>query len=176
MKAKKKELIKLPKKMMKTIKSIYVLATIIILSVLVIGCKSQSLATSAPFSIDEKTYFHWVGARQGTEGTTIRLVGRTQSLNVSFSKLYFQNHEYGIVPEFNSHGFLIEGTFSKFREKDMMVHKDPAVEYGNKSSKEEKKIPFDLKDDEAVLLYSVNGMEGYHKISGLKQLEKVNMP
>jgi len=161
---------------MKKIKSIHVQLTIIILSVIMIGCKSQNLATSAPFSIDEKTYFYWNGGKQGTEGTTIRLVGHTQSLNVSFSKLYFQNHEYGIVPEFNSQGFVIEGSFSKFREKDVILHKDPAAEYGNEPQKVEKKIPFDLKDDEAVLLYSVNGMEGYHKISGIKQLDKVYMP
>ena len=162
--------------MMKEIKSIHVQLAIIILSVIMVGCKSQSLATSVPFDIDEKTYFYWVGGKQGTEGTTIRLVGRTQSLNVSFSKLYFQNHEYDIVPEFSSQGFSIEGTFSKFREKDVIMHKDPAAEYGNQPPKVDKKIPFDLKDDEAVLLYSINGMEGYHKISGIKQLDKVYMP
>jgi hypothetical protein len=161
---------------MKAIKSIHVQLAIIILSVIIVGCKSQSLATSVPFDLDEKTYFYWVGGKQGTEGTTIRLVGRTQSLNVSFSKLYFQNHEYDIVPEFSSQGFSIEGTFSKFREKDVIMHKDPVAEYGNQPPKVDKKIPFDLKDDEAVLLYSINGMEGYHKISGIKQLEKVYMP
>jgi len=176
MKVKKKELIRLNQKIMKAIKSIYVSLTVIIFSVIVIGCKSQSLETSAPFSIDEKTYFYWTGAKQGTEGTTIRLVGRTQSMNVSFSKLYFQNHEYGIVPEFNTDGFLIQGTFTKFKEKDVIMHKDPAAEYGNPVPQIEKKIPFDLKDDEAVLLYSVNGLEGYHKISGITQLDKVDMP
>ena len=134
------------------------------------------METSAPFNIDEQTYFYWVGGKQGTEGTTIKLVGRTKSLNVSFSKLYFQNHEYGIVPEFNHQGFVIEGTFSKFRNKEEVMHKDPAAEFGNEAPKIEKKIPFDLNDDEAVLLYSVNGREGYHKISGIKQLEKVYMP
>ena len=92
MKVKKKELIRLNQKIMKAIKSIYVSLTVIILSVIVIGCKSQSLETSAPFSIHEKTYFYWTGGKQGTEGTTIRLVGRTKSMNVSFSKLYFQDH------------------------------------------------------------------------------------
>jgi len=176
MKVKKKELIRPNTKIMKSIKSIYFSVTIIMLSVIVIGCKSKSLETSAPFSINEKTYFYWTGGKQGTEGTTIRLVGRTQSMNVSFSKLYFQNHEYGIVPQFNSEGFLIEGTFSKFKEKDVIMHRDPAAEFGNQIPQIEKKIPFDLEDDEAVLLYSVNGLEGYHKISGIKQLDKVDMP
>jgi len=97
-------------------------------------------------------------------------------LNISFSKLYFQNHEYVIVPEFNNDGFNIEGTFSKFREKEMIMHRDPAAEYGNEVPKMEKKIPFDLENDEAILLYSVNGLEGYHKIKGIKQLDKVYQP
>ena len=89
--------------------------------------------------------------------------------------MYFQNHEYDIVPQFNNEGFTIEGTFTKFRE-DLVMHKNPAAELGNKVAQEEKKIPFDIEDDEAILLYSINGMEGYHKISDIKQLDKISMP
>lgn len=152
---------------MKGVKSICVILLFMFVSA--IGCKPQSLATSAPFDIDEKTYFHWVGGKQGTQGTTINLAGHTKSLNVSFSKLYFQNHEYDIVPEFNSYGFVIRGNFAEFREMD--ADNDPDADV-----KQEKKIPFDLKDDEAVLLYSLNGLEGYYKISGIKQLEKFYRP
>jgi len=175
MRVKKNELIKIIN-IMKVFKSIYVQLTITILSVIVIGCKSQNLETTAPFDIDEKTYFYWVVGKQGTEGTTIRLAGHTQTLNISFSKLYFQNHEYSIVPQFNNEGFIIEGTFSKFRKKEMVMHRDPAAEYGNEVPKMEKKIPFDLENDEAILLYSVNGLEGYHKIKGINQLDKVYRP
>ena len=161
---------------MKKIKSthIYLLATVF--AVVIVGCKSQSLETSAPFDIVDKTYFKWISGKQGTEGTSIRLEGRTKSLNVSFSKVYFQNHEYDIVPEFNKDGFVIIGNFTEFRKKDKVMHRDPAAEYGNEIPKTEKKIPFDLQDDEAILLYSVNGMEGYHKITGIKQLDKVYRP
>lgn len=159
--------------MMKLIKPLYLL---LVLFMLLLGCKSQSLETSAPFEINEKAYFYWVSPKQGTEGTTIRIAGRTKSLNVSFSKLFFQNHEYDVVPEYNSGGFIIEGTNSEFRKKDKVMHKDPAAEYGNEVSKIEKKIPFDLQNDEAILLYSVNGLEGYHKIKDIKQLDKVYMP
>ena len=147
-----------------------------VLFLIMIGCKSQNLETSAPFEIGEKTYFYWVGGQKGTQGTTITLEGETTSSNISFSKLYFQNHEYDVSPEYNSYGFTITGNFSKFRERANVMHKDPLQEYGNKPPVPEKKIPFELEDDEAVLLYSVNGLEGYHKISGIKQLDKVYMP
>lgn len=158
---------------MKT-KSIYLFFTA--LTLLFVACKSQSLDSSVPFEIVEKSYFYWVGGKQGTEGTTIVLQGKTSSMNISFSKLYFQNNEYNIVPEFNSYGFEIKGNFSKFRDRELIFDKDPTAEFGNAPKSQEKKIPFDLEDDEAVLLYSVNGLEGYHKVSGIKKLDKVYMP
>ena len=161
---------------MKSIQSIRVNLLFIFLFAMALACKPQIMATSAPFDIDEKTYFHWVGGVQGTQGTTINLVGRTKSLNVSFSKLYFQNNEYDIVPEFNSDGFVIRGNFSEFRKRDAELDNDTASENGNEPVTPEKKIPFDLEHDEAILLYTVNGLEGYHKISGIKQLEKFYRP
>jgi len=161
---------------MKNFRSATKLAFSLFVLVLAIGCKTQSLETSAPFSIDEKVYFYWVGGKQGTEGTTIRFRGQTTSLNLSFSKIFFQNHEYGVVPQFNSSGFLLEANFSKFREQENIMHMDPAQEYGNKPPTEKKKIPFELEDDEAIILYSVNGREGYHKVKGIKQLEKEYRP
>ncbi len=148
----------------------------IVLSVIFVGCKSQSLDTTVPFEIVEKSYFYWIGGKQGTEGTTIVLKGKTSSMNIAFSKIFFQNREYSVVPEFNSYGFTIKGNFSKFRSRDLVMDKDPAAEYGNTAPDQEKKIPFDLEDDEAILQYTVSGLEGYHKISGIKQLEKVYMP
>ena len=40
----------------------------IVLSVIFVGCKSQSLDTTVPFEIVEKSYFYWVGGKQGTGG------------------------------------------------------------------------------------------------------------
>ncbi len=148
----------------------------IVLSVMFVGCKSQSLETSVPFEIVGKDYFYWVGGQKGTEGTTITLKGKTTSMNISFSKVFFQNREYNVVPEFNSAGFVIRGNHSQFRKRELVMDKDPAAEYGNTAPDQEKKIPFDLEDDEAILLYTVSGLEGYHKISDIKQLDKVYMP
>lgn len=161
---------------MKYFKSEWKLSLALFILFLAAGCKTQSLETSAPFSIDEKSYFHWVGGKEGTQGTTIRLAGHTSSMNLSFSKIYFQNHEYDVVPQFSSNGFLLEANFSAFKDPVNIMHMDPVKEYGNKPPVLEKKIPFDLKDDEAIILYSVNGREGYHKVTGVKELDKQYRP
>lgn len=158
------------------IKSIYIYSLSIVLTLLLFGCKTRYLESSAPFEIDEKTYFYWVGGKQGTQGVTIRLTGHTESLNVSFSKLYFQFREYSIVPEFNNDGFLIVGNYSKFRESEWEKDSDPLSDKAKKAQEEKDNFPFDLKENEAILLYSVNGLEGYHKITGIKQMDKVFRP
>lgn len=160
---------------MNNFKSINLLV-ICIFSLVLVNCKTKSLEYSAPFEIVEKSYFYWVGGKQGTQGTSIRIEGVTTSLNISFSKLFFQNREYDIVPQFTSRGFIIEGNFSEFRDNQLVMDKDPAAEYGNQADNATNEFPFDLKEDEAILLYSVNGREGYHKITDLKQLEKVYRP
>ena len=85
---------------------------------LLVGCKSSALQEPAPFKIVEKSYFYWVGGKEGTQGTTIRIKGETDKLNLSFSKVYFQNHEYSIVPDFNSNGFVVEGNYSYIKKRN----------------------------------------------------------
>ena len=148
----------------------------IVVATSLLACKSQSVATSAPFDVNEKSYFEWISGKQGTKGTTIRIEGVVKSLNVSFSKLYFQNQEYDVVPQFRDNTFVVEGTSSEFRKREMMLSLDPADEYGNQPSVPEKKIPFDLKDDEAILLYTVNGLEGFYKISDIVKLDQIYKP
>lgn len=152
------------------------LSGIILVLLLTMACKTQNVETSAPFTIEEKVYFHWAGGQKGAYGTTIRIKGKQTSTNVSFSKIYFQNHEYEIVPVFNSYGFLLEGNFSEYKADDMILHADPEKEYGNTPPDLEKKIPFELEPDEAIIVYSVNGLEGYHKVSGMKELDRVFRP
>jgi hypothetical protein len=80
------------------------------------------------------------------------------------------------VPEFNGNDFVLAATMSEYYDPDLIMSADPRDEYGNKPPGIQKKIPFDLNDDEAVLLYSINGQESYHKITGIKQADTVYRP
>ncbi len=152
------------------------MATAMILLLSTAGCKSTMAQKKAPFSISEKSYHEWIGGKEGTRGKTITLRGYTQTLNLSISKIFFQNHEYDVVPSFNGNDFVLSATMSEFYQTDKVMSGDPRAEYGNKPPELQKKIPFDLEDDEAVLLYSVNGQESYHKVSGIKKADTVYRP
>ena len=56
------------------------------------------------------------------------------------------------------------------------MHLTGVKEYGNEAPKNEKKIPFDLHENEAIIEYSINGKVFYHKLNTVKQLETVNYP
>lgn len=152
--------------------------SIILISLIVFGqsCKTNVASTKVPYSIDEKTYFDWVGGKEGTRGTTIRITGFSQTLNLSFSKVYFQNHEYQVVPSFKGNDFVLSSTKSEFYNKDRVMSSNPKDEYGNQVPPKKEKIPFDLKEDEAVIVYAINGEDAYYKISGMKKLETVYRP
>jgi hypothetical protein len=137
------------------------------------GCKSTLTQKKIPFTIDEKAYYQWVDGTEGARGTTITIKGNAKSLNLSFSKIYFQNQAYDVVPEFKGTDFVLSATKRELYKPDLVMSRDPEDEYGNKPPDAAKsKIPFDLEDDEAVLEYSVSGRESYYKVSGIEKLDK----
>ena len=140
------------------------------------SCKTNVVQKKVPFSIDEKTYFHWVGGKQGTRGTTIRITGFSETLNLSFSKIYFQNKEFEVVPQFSGTDFVLEATMSEFIPPDIVMSGNPLDEYGNVPPRTGSSIPFELQEDEAVIMYAVSGTETYVKVTGVKKLETQYRP
>jgi len=139
-------------------------------------CKSQKVEEKVPFKITEKTYFYFAGGKKGTNGTKIKIVGNATSLNLNFSTIYFQNHEYKIIPEFKGEGFILVGNHTEITKNDLNMHQNTEREYGNEAPKFEKKIPFDLEKNEAVIVYRINGKDFYYKITDIKQLKTVYYP
>jgi hypothetical protein len=140
------------------------------------GCKTQNSTIKAPFTITEKTYFYWVGGKEGTNGTTIKIAGTFKTTNLEFSKIYFQNHEYKVIPEFKQSEFIVIGNRSDQLKENIIMHRDPSQEFGNKPPNSDKKIPFDLEQNEAILVYAINGKDYYYKVESIKELATVTFP
>jgi hypothetical protein len=62
------------------------------------------------------------------------------------------------------------------REPVNIMGTSSVAENANKPANEKKNIPFDLEDDDAKILYSFNGREGYHKVTAIKELDKEYRP
>ncbi len=139
-------------------------------------CKTQNGTTKVPFEITEKIYFNFTGGKKGTSGTTIKVVGKASTLNLTFPTIFFQNHEYKIVPDFRGDQFILIGTKTKLIKGDMNMHQDAVGEYGNKAPDITNKIPFELLNNEAIMVYRINGKDFYYKIKNIKQLDDVFYP
>lgn len=127
-----------------------------------------------PFEINEKSYFYWVGGKKGSNGFKIQITGTFETRNLEFSTIYFHNRELKVVPRISTNGFTLEGGYTILNTEDIL-----AEEYSqNEQNKENDStdIPFELEDNEAVIVYQINGKDFYYKVKDIKKLETVFYP
>ena len=55
--------------------------------------------------------------------------------------------------------------------EDMVMHEDPKKEYGNQPPQLPEKSPFDIDDDEAILVFTEAGQKKYYKLTGIQENE-----
>ena len=128
----------------------------------------------APFTIVEKSYFYYVSGKKATNGFKIQIIGTFDTTNLEFTTIYFQNRELKIVPNFHLEKFTIVGGYTTLSSNDVLV--DEIAISGEVAKNDGDDIPFELEDDQAVLVYQINGKDFYYKISDIKKLETVYYP
>lgn len=52
---------------------------------------------------------------------------------------------------------------------DKIMHEDPNEEYGNKAPQAPKESPFEIKEDEAILVFKQNDKTKYYKLTGIEE-------
>lgn len=134
-------------------------------------CKSNqyNFQKKTPFKITEATYQNWVGGKPGSNGVTISFT--TENLYVNLDSVYFRGKAANLVYEKHNKKMQYVGKITTSSQGDLVLHKDEKMEFGNKPPKQQNKIPFDLKDNEAVVSYTVNGKVLYYKIEDVKELQ-----
>ena len=157
---------------MKIIKKLSALSMVCLFLLSFSQCKTQVVENETPFTIIEKTYNYWVSGKKGTNGVSIKIVGNFNTTSLGFSAIYFQNREYKIVPRFQSDKFTLIGNYSVLNTAEVLFE----TESKNEVAKTNTNIPFELEKDEAILVYSINGKNNYHKIKGVKKMETVYQP
>ncbi len=137
-------------------------------------CSQQKgvVQKNIPFTITEKTYQMWVGGKEGSSGTFLRIKGDIKPYGVQFMSVFFHQKEQKVNATFQDGTFTIESNFFNKEKDDMNMTGNPSGEYGNKvPAAKDTDFPFDLKNNEAVLYYHVNGKEYYYKVTDIKKLE-----
>ncbi len=144
---------------------IYLLMTIGLMS-----CKTLKFEKNPPFQITGATYNNWVGGQPGVSGMKV-IIGYTSNQNVVFKSIFFYNKEMKVEYYENKGNKYIIGRLdtSTRGDKDRILDKDPKKEMQNKLP--EKKLPFELKENEAVIVYVDGDNRKFVKVTNVKQTD-----
>ena len=130
---------------------------------------SSTFIKKPPFIVDSASYYKHTGGILESANTEVYIKYNFLDNSFNFEDLYFQEGRAKISIK------KIEGDqyiYAKFNSttntnNDFILDRDPKKEYGNKPPKQ--KIPFELKENEAVISYSKNGEIKYFKVENLKK-------
>ena len=136
--------------------------------ILFVSCKTLKFERNPPFKVVEATYNYWEGG-YSVKGTKV-IISFKNTTNIVFSKLYFQNKETVIDLIEEKELKYIVANFTEKQKEDLILNKDSKSEFEN-NLLELNKYPFQLEENEAVLLYKEKGKNKYFKIRNIKKLD-----
>ncbi|SDW16776.1 hypothetical protein SAMN05444411_101196 [Lutibacter oricola] len=133
---------------------------------------SQStFVKKAPFTIKNASYSYWTGGRPGVGGVTIKI--ETTNSNVKLDSVYFRNKKFPLKA--TNSGYTGTIVHSNTR-KNRIIASNRKKEYGNKVPDISKKIPFELKKDEAIVTFYIKNKEKLYKIKNLIETKPIEFP
>ena len=150
---------------------------VIFFALIFVKCASLKLEENPPFKIKGATYASFVGGMPGSRGTNVTFYYEG-STAVVFDSIYFKGRKTLVQLKKDKKGNYLSGKFYSARKNpkaDLQLHKDAAKEYGNKPPKAKEKMPFDLKENEALISYKEGGKTKYFKVEKLKEGETIIM-
>lgn len=142
----------------------------IIMAIGLMTCKTAKFEKNPPFKVTGATYNNWVGGQQGVSGIRV-IIGYTAAETPSFKNIYFYGKEAKIEMQEKDGKTYLFGYIdtSTRQEKDRILDEDPKKEMNN--TLPEKKLPFILKENEAVVSYMEGTKQKFVKVENLKQTE-----
>jgi hypothetical protein len=133
------------------------------------GSKSKSnqfeLVDDPPFRIDDSYSQDWVaGIKQGGSGTNLYITLGDITESIDVQELYFKGKmvRSKISPS-NRNQYI--GFFKNELISDIIMDSDPVKESKNTPPQ---KSPFQLKDQEAVIGFLLNGVKHYYKFTDIE--------
>jgi hypothetical protein len=127
------------------------------------------LDTKPPFTITEASYKSWVGGQPGVHGINV-YINYTSKNAIDFDSIYFRNQTVNLETKNHKQTKLVVGYFNTSTtksKKDLLLQKDATK--SESTINLELKIPFNLKENEAVISYTEAGITKYYKVSNLKK-------
>lgn len=148
---------------------------ILLLAISFTQCKSQKFEQNPPFTVHSATYTHISGGMPGNSSLDL-MIEFTSDKSIEFEEVYFQEKTIKPVVEQKGDKQYLAARYKTSTEKsDLVLHQNTQEEYGNQPASE-KKYAFELKENEAVISYKVNGKSHFYKLEDITKGESVFMP
>ncbi|WP_299105662.1 hypothetical protein [uncultured Tenacibaculum sp.] len=149
---------------------------ILLLTISFTQCKSHKFEQTPPFSVKSATYTHVTGGTPGNN-TLDLMIEFTTEKDVQFEAVSFQERTIQPVIEQKGGKQYLAARFdtstpNSKKKYDLELHSDSKKEYGNKPKEE----AINLKENEAIIVYKVNGKSHFYKLENIEKKESVRMP
>ena len=134
-----------------------------------------------PFTLTESFYQDWMGGQAGVSGTTVQLIVKDIKPNVLPNYIYFKNRKEKIVSKTTGKNDVLwianfSDNIKNPRKNDITMHANSKEELGNSAPQITTGHSFYLKGNEAVISYSIDGVEKYYKLTSLLRKETLFYP
>lgn len=147
-------------------KYFYLVFSTVLAAVLLSSCGSnKELQERSPANF-EQSYFI-----SGTDSLQLFIPVKAIQVNrISLDSVYFGGMRSALKPD-PENSSVYTAHFNT-GNKDLIMSSDPSEEYANKMPQTPVKVPFELKEDEAVIVYQENNQRKYYKITGIEERSK----
>lgn len=139
-------------------------------------CACVKFDQKPPFTVTNATYTNWVGGVPGVSGTNV-VFYYTSKAKITFDSIYFNGRKTKAELKKDAKGTMVVGNFSTSkRNNDLQLHNDPKKEFGNKAPEKADEIPFELKENEAVISFKEGDKIKYYKVENLTKRSAPKIP
>lgn len=164
---------------MKSIKQTLALFSISFMFFSFSNCGSSSQASKTvefektpPFVISEIYSQDWVaGVKGGGSGTNLHITFSSMQEGLIIENVYFRKKTE--TPKLTGKALSYTCYFKGDLNRDVIMDSDPAKEAQNTPRVP---FPFDLKNNEAIINYVLNGKNGYFKINEIEEKPMIAYP
>ncbi len=135
--------------------------------------KAYALENNPPFTISEASSQKWVaGVQEGGSGTNVRIAFESIQEGVAIEEIYFGKAKT-IAKETSNKPVSYTGFFKNKMKRDVIMDENPVNEAKNTPPEV---FPFDLKENEAVISFKLNGKQSYFKVSDILKKPLIAYP
>ncbi|WP_029036338.1 hypothetical protein [Salinimicrobium xinjiangense] len=131
----------------------------------------KQLQENPPKVVQQPYYSTWTGGVKAAGSGFNLFIPVEKGSEIVLDTVYFRGKK-GMLEKDPSNENLYVARFktaSAEHDRDFVMHEDPRMEYGNKPPAIRERIPFELKEGEAVVHYTKNGKSKYFRLTDIQK-------